>query len=71
MPDDDQDGAPDRNGGAFFASGSGDAPIACSEEGVGFGGGDGYLTEDSGQLAVAMPGGCVAFGFSGGGLEPG
>ena len=60
VPDDDQDGAADRDDGLLLAAASGDAPVAFAEEGVGAAGGDGGLAEDPGQVAVAVAGGAVA-----------
>jgi hypothetical protein len=71
MPDDDQDAAPDRDHRAFLASPLGDAPISFAQEGVGSAGDDRGLAEAAGQLAVAMPGGSVAFGLAGRAVEVG
>lgn len=62
MPDDDQDGAPDRDDGTLPASSFRDALIAFAEEGIGSAGDHRSFTKDSGQVAVAMPGGMVALG---------
>ena len=43
LPDDDQDGAGDRDQGFEFAAAFDDAPVALAEEGVGFGGRGGVL----------------------------
>src|SRR5271166_3221128 len=69
MPDDDQDGAADRDHRAFLASPLGDAPIPFAQEGVGSAGHHGGLAEGAGQVAVAMPGGSVAFGLAGGAVD--
>ena len=45
VPDDDQDGAGDRDQGFEFAAAFDDAPVALAEEGVGLGGRGGGLTE--------------------------
>ena len=71
MPDDDQDGAPDRDHRAFLASPLGDAPIPFAQEGVGSAGHHGGLAEGAGQIAIAMPGGSVAFGLAGGVVDAG
>jgi hypothetical protein len=39
-PDDDEDGAADRDDGPLLAAAAGDAPVALAEEGVGAGGAD-------------------------------
>src|SRR6516164_7619909 len=41
------------------------------KEGVGSAGHDGGLPEGAGQVAVAMPGGSVAFGLAGGAADAG
>ncbi|GAB3534262.1 hypothetical protein GCM10027403_09790 [Arthrobacter tecti] len=46
-PDDDQDGAGDRNERFEFAAAFDDAPVAFAEESVGFGGRGGGFTERS------------------------
>ena len=77
MPDDDQHGSADGYDGCLFAAAPSDASVALAEEGVGPAGGDGGLTEDFGQVPVAVPGGAVALalarGLLGGGgeLRPG
>src|SRR3954451_17714392 len=53
-PDDDQDGAADRDDGPLLAAAAGDPPISLAEEGVGAGGADRGLTEHPGQVAVAL-----------------
>jgi hypothetical protein len=65
LPDDDQDGAADRDDGPLGATAAGDAPVALPEEGVGLAGSDGGLAEDPGQLRVAVPGGAGAFARTG------
>ena len=60
VPDDDQDGAADRDDGLLLAAAAGDASVAFAEEGVGPAGGDGGLAEDRGQVAVAVAGGAAA-----------
>src|SRR5947209_14761808 len=77
MPDDDQHGSTDGHDGCVLTAASGDAPVAFAEEGIGPAGDDGGLTEDFGQVPVAVPGGAVALalarGLLGGGgeLRPG
>jgi hypothetical protein len=65
MPDDDQDGAADRNDGPLGATAAGDAPVTLPEEGVGLAGRDGGLAEDPGQVGVAVAGGGRAFALAG------
>src|SRR5215207_1265487 len=71
VPDDDQDGAADRDDGAVLAAASGDASVALAQEGVGPPSGHGGLPEDPGQVAVAVAGGVLAFSLAGGLLIPG
>lgn len=69
MPDNDQDGAADSDNGAFLASSSGDAPVAFTEEGARAADADCGFAEDAGEVAVAVSGGAVAFGFAGRGVD--
>src|SRR5680860_1625257 len=75
MPDDDQDGAADRDACFLLAASTGDASVAFAEEGVGPARGHGRLTEYPGQVSVAVPGRTVALLAAGGlldsGCEPG
>ena len=54
VPDDDQDGAGDRDQGLEFAAAFDDAPVAFAEEGVGFGGCGGGVAEHAFQVGVAL-----------------
>jgi hypothetical protein len=63
MPDDYEDGAADGDDRLLAAAAAGDAPIAFAEEGVGPAGGDRSLTDDLGQVAVAVPGALVFRSF--------
>ena len=56
VPDDDQDGAGDRDEGLEFAAAFDDAPVAFAEEGVGLGGRGGGLAERAFQVGVALAG---------------
>src|SRR5687768_5487525 len=71
MPDDDQDGAADRDDSFLRAASAGDPPVAFTEEGVGSGRADGGLAQDAGQVAVAMPGRPTALLLARGLLDPG
>src|ERR1700758_1585525 len=71
MPDDNEDGAADRDHRAFLAAPLGDAPISFAQEGVGSAGDDRGLAEGAGQVAVDVPGGSVAFGLAGGTVDAG
>ena len=53
VPDDDQDGAGDRDESLELASAFDQTPIALAEEGFGFGGRGGGLTERALQIRVA------------------
>jgi hypothetical protein len=64
VPDDDQDGAADRDDGLLAAPPAGDAPVALAQEGVGPAGDHGRLAQHPGQLRVAVPGGVLAFGLA-------
>ncbi len=55
VPDDDQDGAGDRNEGLEFAAAFDDAPIALAGEGVDLGGGIGCLAERAFEIGVPLP----------------
>jgi hypothetical protein len=61
VSDDDQDGAADRNDGSLLAAAPCDAPVALPEEGAGLPGGHRGFPERAGQVAVAVPGGALAF----------
>src|SRR3954453_13702151 len=54
VPDDDQHGAADRDDGLLLPATSRDPAVALPEEGVGLGCGYGGLTQDPGQVAVAV-----------------
>ena len=69
VPDDDQDGAADRDDGPLGATPPRDAPVAFPEEGVGPPGRDGGFAEDAGEVRVAVAGGAGAFAFAGGLLD--
>ena len=56
VPDDDEDGAGDRDERLEFAAAFDDAPVAFAEEGVGLGGGGGGLAERPFQVGVALAG---------------
>jgi len=56
VPDDDEDGAGDRDQGLEFAAAFDDAPVAFAKEGVGFGGGGGGLAERTFQVGVVFAG---------------
>src|SRR5215218_3364404 len=71
VPDDDQDGAADRDDGLLGAAAAGDAPVALAEEGVGLAGGRGGLAQHPGQVGVAVPGGGLAFLLAGRLLDAG
>src|SRR4051794_15403977 len=66
VPDDDHDGAADRDDGLFLASSAGDAPVTFTEEGVGASGADSGLAQQPGQVAVAVPGAATALLLPGG-----
>ena len=63
MPDDHEDGAPDGDDGLVRATAPGDAPVAFTQEGVGFPGGGRGFSQGSGQVAVAVPGAVLGLGF--------
>jgi len=67
VPDDDQDGAGNRDEGFEFAAPFDDPPVALTEEGVGFGGRCGYLAEDAFEVGVALAG--LAGAAAGTGLD--
>jgi hypothetical protein len=69
-PDDDEDGAADRDDRPLLAAAAGDPPIPLAEEGVGAGGADCGLTDHPCQVAVALPGAGVALRPAGGSGEP-
>ena len=54
MPDDDQDGAGDRNQGFELAAAFDQTPVAFAEEGVGFGGCGGGVAECTFEVGVAF-----------------
>ena len=56
VPDDDQDGAGDRDEGFELASAFDQAPVALTEEGVRSGGRRGGFTEDTLEVGVALTG---------------
>ena len=56
VPDDDQDGAGDRNQGLELAAAFDDAAVALAEEGVGLGGRGGDLSKRAPQVRVAFAG---------------
>ena len=56
VPDDDQDGAGDRDEGLELAAAPGQAPVAFAEEGVGLAGRCRGLAEDSLDVGVAFAG---------------
>ena len=56
VPDDDQDGAGDRDQGFELAAAFDEAPVALAEEGVGLGGGGGGLAEHAFEVGVAFAG---------------
>ena len=60
VPDDDQDGAGDRNQGLELAAAFDDAAVALAEEGVGLGGCGGGLAERALQVGVALAGAAAA-----------
>src|SRR5215208_2129723 len=62
VPDDDQDGAADRDDGLLGAAAFGQAPVALPQEGVGPAGGHGGLAQHPGQVGVAMASGGLALG---------
>jgi hypothetical protein len=64
VPDDDKDGPSDGDDGTLLASASGDPSVAFAEEGFGPSSDDGGFAENPGEVAVAVPGGTVAFGLS-------
>lgn len=66
VPDDDQDGAADRDDGLLLAASPRDASVAFSEEGVGLADRHGRFAQDAGQVAVAVPGCAVALRAAGG-----
>lgn len=55
VPDDHQDGAPDRNHRPGLTTTSGDAPVAGCQERVRLAGAHGCLTQDAGQVRAAVP----------------
>ncbi len=55
VPDDDQDGSGDREEGLEFAAAFDDAPVACAEEGVGFGSRRGGLAECAFRYGLPLP----------------
>ena len=65
VPDDDQDGAGDRDEGLELAAAFDQPPVALAEEGVGLGRGGGGFAEDALEVAVALA------GLAGPGLGPG
>jgi len=71
VPDDDQDGTPDRDDGFLLATAAGDAPAAFAQERVGSARPDGCLAQDPGQLAVAVTGGSGALLTARGFLDAG
>ncbi|HTY32059.1 MAG TPA: hypothetical protein VMD50_11725, partial [Mycobacterium sp.] len=56
MPDDDEDGAGDRDQGLEFAAAFDDAAVAFTQEGVGFGGRGGGVTECAFEVGVTLAG---------------
>ncbi|MGH3564614.1 MAG: hypothetical protein ACRDRH_00995 [Pseudonocardia sp.] len=54
MPDDDQDGATDRDDGLLLAPVAGEAPIAFAEEGGGLPGSDGGLADHQHGLDLSV-----------------
>jgi len=71
VPDDHEDRAANGDDRAFFAASSGDASVAFAQEGVGPPGDYGRLTQDAGQVAVAVSGRAVALGLTGRGADTG
>src|SRR5215813_13687327 len=71
VPDDDQQGPADGHDGFLAAPAAGDPPVPLAQEGVGAGGGGGGVAENPGQVAVAVPGGVLAFLLPGGLLDAG
>ena len=67
IPDDDQDGAGDRDQGFEFAAAFDDAPVAFAEEGVGLGGCGSGFAERTFQVGVAFAG--LAAAADGTGLD--
>ena len=65
VPDDDQDGARDRDQGFELAAAFDDAAVAFAEEGVGLGGRRGGLAERALEVGVALA------GLAGAGDRPG
>ena len=55
LPDDDQDGAGNRDEGFELAAAFDDAPVAFAEEGVGAGGRGGGPAQDAFQVGVSLP----------------
>ncbi len=71
VPHDGQDGASDRDDGLLLPAPSSDTSVALTQEGVGLAGHHGCLTQDPGQVGVAVAGGGVALLPSRGLLDPG
>src|SRR3954454_17336867 len=69
-PDDHENGPADGDDGPLLAAASGDPPIPLPEEGVRAAGTDRGLAEDSGQVAVAVPGAGMALLAAGGLTDP-
>src|SRR5664280_617404 len=71
VPGDDQDGTADGHDGLLLPAPSGDAPVTLTKECVGLAGADSGLTQDPGQVAVAVTGGPGALLTSCGLLDAG
>jgi hypothetical protein len=55
VPDNDQDGAPDGDDGAFRTPPPGDAPVTLTEKSLGPASADRGLAQDSGQVTITVP----------------
>src|SRR4051794_15196284 len=71
VPDDDQDGTSDCDGGSWGSAAASQASVALAEEGVGARGRDRRLAESLSEVAVAVPGGAAPLVLPGGLVDPG